>query len=287
MELSFASKSLTNVKDIIHRSLQEDIGEGDRTTEALKASKKSVLGKLIAKEPGIISGLKIAELTFQLLDGNIQFSLNCQDGEKVECGDQVATVQGTASTILSGERVALNYLQRMSGIATITNQFVQAVAGTQAVILDTRKTAPGLRMMDKWAVRSGGGENHRFGLYDMVLIKENHIKLAGSITEAVKQVLTNREENNGKQLAIEVEVKNLTEFQEALGLGVDRILLDNMNIDKIREAVKMTKGNIPLEVSGNVTLDNVRSIAETGVDYISIGMLTHSAKALDISLLIY
>jgi nicotinate-nucleotide pyrophosphorylase (carboxylating) len=195
----------------------------------------------------------------------------------------IARLSGPGYALLSGERVALNFIQRMSGIATLTRRFVEAVGGTPAIILDTRKTAPGLRVVDKWAVRLGGGQNHRFGLYDMVLIKDNHIAVAeGSITEAVVRVRARDE----RRLNIEVEVRNLAELREALELKVQRILLDNMTTDEMREAVRLADGRIPLEASGNITLANVAEVAQTGVDYISVGALTHSVQALDISLLL-
>ena len=200
----------------------------------------------------------------------------------MEKGVEIARITGQGRAILSGERVALNLLQRMSGIATLTRQFVEAVRGTSAVILDTRKTMPGLRMLDKCAVRLGGGQNHRFGLYDMVMIKDNHIAAVGSITQAVAQVRAHDQQRR----PIEVEVKNLEELAETLPLNVDRILLDNMTPAMMRDAVRLTNRRVPLEASGNVSLENVAAIAATGVDYISIGKLTHSAKALDISLLL-
>jgi nicotinate-nucleotide pyrophosphorylase (carboxylating) len=219
---------------------------------------------------------------FSLIDERAQFTPRVADGDQVEAGTIIATVSGPGPALLSGERVALNLLQRMSGIATLTHKFIQAVSGTKAVVLDTRKTAPGLRWLDKWAVRLGGGQNHRFGLYDMVLIKDNHIAAAGSITEAVRRVRA----GDKRSRAIEVEVKTLAELEETLELAVDRILLDNMSPAQMREAVQIANGRTPLEASGNVSLDNVADIAATGVDYISVGLLTHSVQALDVSLLL-
>ncbi|KAA3660755.1 MAG: carboxylating nicotinate-nucleotide diphosphorylase, partial [Chloroflexi bacterium] len=215
------------------------------------------------------------------LDKTVQLTPHVADGDAVEKGQLVATISGPAQSILSGERVALNFLQRMSGIATMTRQFMDAVAGTKAVVLDTRKTVPGLRATDKMAVTLGGGQNHRHGLYDMALIKENHIVAAGGITPAV-----NRVKEYAPDVPVEVEITNLTEFEEALTLPVDRIMLDNMSLDEMRMAVEMGNGRIPLEASGNVSLQTVRAIAKTGVDYISSGALTHSVVALDISLLL-
>jgi nicotinate-nucleotide pyrophosphorylase (carboxylating) len=202
------------------------------------------------------------------------------DGEPLTAGQVFATVSGPGRALLSAERVALNCLQRMSGIAALTRQFVDAVQGTRAVILDTRKTAPGLRVLDKWAVRLGGGQNHRHGLFDMVLIKDNHIAAVGGLSEAVRRVRA----ADAQKLAIEVEVRNLAELREALDLRVDRIMLDNMSLEDLCDAVQVTAGRTPLEASGNVTLANVAEIAATGVDFISVGALTHSAPALDISL---
>jgi nicotinate-nucleotide pyrophosphorylase (carboxylating) len=274
--------TIDQIIPVIQRALDEDIGDGDVTTLCTVPREAMVVGRLIAKEAGVIAGLEIAGLTFSLADERVQLSPHIADGDWVEKGKAIAEVTGPGRAVLTGERVALNFLQRMSGIATLTRRFVNAAKGTSAVILDTRKTAPGLRLLDKWAVRLGGGQNHRFGLYDMVLIKDNHITAVGSITETVVRV---RERDEQKR-AIEVEVKTLAELQEALGLPVDRIMLDNMTLEEMREAVRVTGGRIPLEASGNVNLDNVADVAATGVDYISIGMLTHSVQALDISLLL-
>jgi nicotinate-nucleotide pyrophosphorylase (carboxylating) len=270
------------VQMIIQQALREDIGDGDVTTLCTVPPDQMVRGKLVAKEAGVIAGLEVARLTFLQVDKRIEFLPQIADGGWVDVGDIIAQVRGPGRALLGGERVALNFLQRMSGIATLTHAFVKAIKGTSTVILDTRKTAPGLRVLDKWAVRLGGGENHRIGLYDMVLIKENHIAAVGSISETVARV----RECDEQKRAIEVEVKNLTELQEVLRLDVDRIMLDNMSLGEMREAVRLTAGRVPLEASGNVNLDNVAAVAATGVDYISIGMLTHSVKALDISLLL-
>jgi len=265
---------------IIQRALKEDIGDGDVTTLCTIPPEAMLKGQFIAKEAGVIAGLEVAHLTFALLDERVHFTPFIADGDQVRVGQVFAEVNGPGRALLSGERVALNFLQRMSGIATLTRRFVEAVSGTSAVILDTRKTAPGLRLLDKWAVRLGGGQNHRFGLYDMVLIKDNHIAAVGSISETVARVRA----YDARKRAIEVEVTTLDELREALTLKVDRILLDNMSLAEMREAVRLTGGRMPLEASGNVTLENVAAIAATGVDYISIGMLTHSVRALDISL---
>lgn len=273
------------IKEIVERSLKEDIGKGDITSSLLEGSDHVIKGKFIGKKAGVIAGLAVAKMVFDCLDNKIRFTNLFQDGGRVERGSIIADICGSAYELLAGERVALNFLQRMSGIATLTSKFVEKIAGTETVILDTRKTVPGLRILDKWAVRLGGGENHRFGLHDMVLIKENHIKLAGSISSAVNSIKKGLKEHK-QILEIEIEVKNHAELREALELGANRILLDNMTIEEIRKAVSITKRQIPLEVSGNVTLENVSSIAATGINYVSVGMLTHSVKALDISFLL-
>lgn len=266
------------ILEAIRRALNEDIGPGDVTTESIVPPQALMRGQIIAKQDGIVAGLDVAEAVYHVLDPEVQFQAQVEEGARVQRGQVLALVSGRARSLLTAERTALNFLGRMSGIATLTRQFVEAVAGTKAVILDTRKTAPGLRAVDKLAVRRGGGKNHRFGLYDMALIKDNHIDFAGSIAEAVQRVRT-----AAPQVEIEVEARTLDEVREALALGVTRILLDNMTLDMLREAVRLVGGRAKLEASGNVSLENVRAIAETGVDYISIGALTHSAKVFDLS----
>ena len=266
----------------IERALQEDIGAGDATTDSIIAPDATMQGQIIAKQPGIVAGLDVAQQTFMLLDERVSFEARVAEGARVENRQVLAKLSGPARALLTGERTALNFLGRMSGIATLTRQFVDAVnavSGTRAHILDTRKTAPGLRALDKLAVLRGGGMNHRIGLYDMILIKDNHIDFAGSLAEAVQRA---RAGSNG--LEIEVEARTLDDVRAALALNVQRILLDNMSPDMMRQAVQMNAGRAKLEASGNVTLDNVRKVAETGVDFISIGALTHSAKAFDVSL---
>lgn len=267
---------------VIKRALNEDIGSGDITTSAIVPDGLMFHGEFIVKRSGILAGFIVADLTFRHIDKRVMLSPRFPEGSPVKSGDTVAEIYGPTQALLKAERVALNFLQRMSGIATLTRKFVEAVQGTSAVILDTRKTAPGLRVLDKWAVELGGGQNHRFGLYDMVLIKENHIEVAGSITEAIKRVRSYMM----RRVPVEVEVKNIEEFCEAKESKPDRIMLDNMSTSEMREIVRLNRTEIPLEVSGNVGLENVREIAETGVDYISVGALTHSAKALDMSLLL-
>ncbi|MEK7250161.1 MAG: carboxylating nicotinate-nucleotide diphosphorylase, partial [Bacteroidota bacterium] len=240
--------------------------------------------ELLCKEDGIVAGLEVAALVFQYCDHSITVTSLVHDGQLAQKGQPIAKIDGSVKSILKGERTALNFLQRMSGIATATHKYVHAVAGTNAKISDTRKTAPGLRVLDKWAVRLGGGFNHRFGLDDMVLIKDNHIIAAGGITQAVglcKKYLGTEE----IEVQIEVETKNLTEVQEALHCaGIRRIMLDNFPLDEMRRTVDMIAHRVEVEASGGVNLQTVRPIAETGVDFISVGALTHSVTGLDISL---
>lgn len=271
-----------HLEKIVRNALKEDVGRADITSLAIIPEKLKYKGSIIAKEPGIIAGLDVAELCFKLFNPAIQFDKLQLDGNTVSMETVICHIHGSARSIVSAERVALNFLQRMSGIATLTAKFVEAVKGTSAIILDTRKTAPGLRMLDKWAVTLGGGENHRIGLYDMILIKENHIAVAGGLAEAVQRV--RKWQNKG--YPVEIEVTNLSELKTALELPLDRIMLDNMTLPDLKKAVEMAKGRIPLEASGNISLENIGEVAQTGVNYISIGALTHSVKALDMSLLL-
>jgi nicotinate-nucleotide pyrophosphorylase (carboxylating) len=263
----------------IVRALEEDLGSGDVTTWITVPEDIQAEARLVVNEAGIVAGLDVAEAVFRELDPKVDFSPLVPEGSRVAAGQVLAIVSGRARAILSAERTALNFLGRMSGIATLTRRFVDAVAGTRAEILDTRKTAPGLRAFDKQAVRLGGGHNHRFGLYDMILIKDNHIDLAGSLAEAVR-----RAQAAATGLEIEVEARTLEDVQAGLEAGARRILLDNMSPEMLMEAVNLVRGRARLEASGNVSLGNVRQIAETGVNDISIGALTHSVKVLDISL---
>jgi len=265
--------------DSIRGALAEDIGSGDVTTDSIVPANASLRGRIVAKQDGVVAGLDIAAAVWRELDERVSFSAPVSDGARVGNRTVLAEVAGPARALLTGERVALNFLGRMSGIATLTREFVDAVAGTKAVILDTRKTAPGLRLSDKLAVRIGGGQNHRTGLFDMVLIKDNHIDFAGSITAAVMRV-----REAGVAVEIEVEARMLDHVREALALGVERILLDNMSFELMREAVHITAGRAKLEASGNVSLANVLEVARTGVDYISVGALTHSPRVFDVSL---
>jgi len=256
--------------------LAEDLGDGDVTGDAVVDAEARCAASLLLKEPGIVSGLVVSEAVFRELDAGVSFEPSCADGDMVEPGE-LARVEGGARAILAGERLSLNLLGRLSGVATLTRRYVDAVAGTGATILDTRKTTPGLRSLEKEAVRHGGGTNHRLGLYDGVLVKENHIRLAGGIGEAVARA-------RAAGLPVEIECETIAEVGEALAAGVERILLDNMDVPGLRDAVALTDGRAELEASGGITLENVRAVAESGVDYISIGALTHSARALDVSL---
>jgi nicotinate-nucleotide pyrophosphorylase (carboxylating) len=273
---------VVQLKSIIQQALDEDIGAGDITSLATIPADLPCQGEFIAKAEGVIAGLEVVQWTFELVDPQIKFVPHVPDGATVKNREVIGTAYGSGLTLLQGERVALNFLQRMSGIATLTQKFVQGAEG-KAVILDTRKTAPGLRLFDKWAVRLGGGANHRFGLDDMALIKDNHIAAAGGITAAVARMRSYLKDQAMAKIPIEVEVKNLEELREVLTLGVDRIMLDNMSLESMAQAVAITQGAVPLEASGNVNLERVGAIAQTGVDYISVGHLTHSVTALDIS----
>jgi len=269
-----------DILQAIQRALEEDIGAGDATTNSIVPAGAHMTGQIIAKQDGIVAGLGLAGSVFKVHDPSVQVDLLVEEGGAVSNRQALAQVSGPARSLLTGERVALNFLGRMSGIATLTRQFVDQVRGTRAVILDTRKTAPGLRKVDKLAVRYGGGQNHRTGLYDMILIKDNHIDFAGSLRAAVLQARA-----GGSGLPIEVETRTLDDVRAALDLGVERILLDNMTCEMMAQAVKLANGRAKLEASGNVTLENVRQVAETGVDYISVGALTHSVKVFDVSFL--
>jgi nicotinate-nucleotide pyrophosphorylase (carboxylating) len=277
-----------SLKRIVRTALDEDVGAGDISTNWTVPESREVRAKLIAKEAGVVAGLDVAAAIFREVDPAIAFLPRVSDGARVAVGEVVAELSGPARGILTGERTALNFLQRMSGIATETSRYCEAVAGTGAHILDTRKTAPGLRSLDKYAVTVGGGRNHRIGLYDMVLLKENHVAAAGGVAPAVRAARARMEEA-GRTVKLGIEVENLEQLESALDAGVDWILLDNMAVDQMRRAatrVRELGDRRPvLEASGNVRIDNVRSIAETGVDAISIGALTHSVRALDLSLL--
>lgn len=267
---------------LIEQALIEDIHTGDITTLAVVPGSRPVSARLIAKENLLVAGLAISARVFDILDSSIRFTACLDDGEKASSGTILATLHGEAAQLLMGERVALNFLQRMCGIATLTASFVEAVSGTKARIVDTRKTTPGLRQLEKFAVRVGGGINHRTGLYDGVLIKENHIVAAGGVAEAIRRARAYIPHT----LKIEIETENLSQVDEALAAGADIIMLDNMTLDQMRQAVAAIGNRALVEASGGVNLKRVRAIAETGVDIISVGALTHSPRAMDISMLL-
>ncbi len=273
---------MQQIDSIIRNALAEDIHTGDITTQALQLKPESVAGILKAKEDMNVCGLNVAARVFSILDEETRFAPRCSDGDFVPAGTVIAEMSGNASSLLQGERVALNLMQRMSGVATLTAKYVHTVEGTKARIVDTRKTTPGLRVLEKYAVRVGGGINHRTGLYDGVLIKENHIAAAGGIVEAIRRARSYIPHT----LKIEIETESLTDVTQALAAGADIIMLDNMNIETMKEAVAIIAGRATVEASGGVNLTTVRAIAETGVDIISVGALTHSAPSMDISMLL-
>lgn len=264
----------------IEEWLDEDIGFGDITTTSTIPETEQGRGILYAKEAGIVAGLPIAQLVFEVIDPTLTFAPRVEEGTAVSKGESIAEVSGSVQSILTGERLALNLLQRLSGIATRTHEFVQAIEGTKARVVDTRKTTPGLRLLEKYAVRIGGGHNHRYALYDAVMIKDNHIKGAGGIKQAVEAA----RQAIPHTMKIEVETESMTQVEEALLAGADIIMLDNMSLELMKEAVQFIAGRAIVEASGGVNLDTIRAIAETGVDVISVGALTHSIRALDISL---
>jgi nicotinate-nucleotide pyrophosphorylase (carboxylating) len=266
---------------IVRHALEEDFGRaGDITSDLVVPKEREASALLVARKPGTIAGLIAAEAAFRLVDPALAFRFETQDGDDANKGQGLGTVEGAARSILTAERVALNFVGHLSGIATATRTLVDEVAGTKARIVCTRKTTPGLRLLEKYAVRCGGGFNHRFGLDDAALVKDNHIAAAGGIAPAIVRIRAGL----GHMAKIEIEVDTLDQLQEALGLGVDTILLDNMGIADLKRAVEIADGRAVLEASGNVTLANVRAIAETGVDYISSGAITHSAPSLDVAL---
>jgi nicotinate-nucleotide pyrophosphorylase (carboxylating) len=269
-----------DARRVVRLALAEDIGAGDATTRAVIGEETDCAAEILAKETGVACGLGFAEAVFAELDPRVRFDALAQDGALVDAPPVVvARVEGPARAILTGERTALNLVGRLSGVATLTRHYVDAVAGTGATILDTRKTTPGLRALEKYAVRCGGGTNHRLGLDDAILVKDNHLRLAGGIVAAVERA---REAAMG--LPVEVEAETMEDVAAALAAGADRILLDNMTPDLLSQAVSLVGGRAALEASGGVTLDTVRAVAETGVDFISVGALTHSARSLDVSL---
>ncbi len=275
--------NLRSIDGLVELALAEDIGIGDITTEATVPIEQQGTGVITAKSGGIIAGLPVAARVFEKLDPDLSFRALVNDGASVTTGTRIVEVQGSAKTILSGERTALNFLQRLSGVATLTTAFVNAVADYDVKIVDTRKTAPGWRAVQKYAVHVGGGHNHRFGLYDGVLIKDNHIVAAGGLAYAVQRAKV-RTPHTAK---IEIEVETLEQAEEALGAGADILLLDNMSITLMKAVVKRVGSRAATEASGGITLEQVRAVAETGVKFISVGALTHSAMPLDISLTLF
>lgn len=272
--------NIESIKSVIDYALKEDIGNGDITTNSLIPLDLQTKATMVAKSTGVIAGLAIAEYVFRTLSADITWKALVNDGDKVSKGDHILEISGSYRALLTGERVALNFLQRMSGIATMTANYVDTLKGYKTKILDTRKTVPGLRLLDKYAVMMGGGTNHRIGLYDMVLIKDNHIKIAGGITNAVSQIKKNLPDG----IKIEVETTTIEEVHEALANGVDIIMLDNMSNSTMAECVRIIDGQAKVEASGNMTMDRLKEVAATGVDFISIGALTHSVAAFDISM---
>jgi len=272
------------IDEIVSLALKEDLGNGDHTSQSTIPAEATGRAELLIKEDGVIAGIDVAKEVFRQVDPSLKFVGLLDDGQKVRRGDIAFTVSGRSISILSGERLALNFLQRMSGIATSTQKMTELLKGTNTRLLDTRKTTPNLRMLEKYAVKAGGGHNHRFGLYDMILIKDNHVDFSGGIPqalEATKKYLTEK----GLDLKIEIEVRDFNELNQVLGIGgVDRIMLDNFTVDGLRSAIKLIKGRFETEASGGITIDTIRQYAETGVDFISVGALTHHIKSLDMSL---
>jgi nicotinate-nucleotide pyrophosphorylase (carboxylating) len=268
------------MEETIRQYLSEDIGGGDVTTDSIVPPDHVSEASIIAKEECVVAGHAFVRKVFEILDPDVTYEELVMDGSIAAKGTIVSRVKAHTRAILTGERVALNIFQRLSGIATATHRFVLAVEGTKTRILDTRKTSPGMRGMEKYAVRAGGGDNHRFGLYDMALVKENHVTIAGSIKDAVARI------RGRSNVALEVEVRNMRELREALAERVDRIMLDNWNDEEIGEAVALVAGRIPIEVSGNMTVERARQVARAGIDFISVGSITHSFKSADLSLLV-
>lgn len=278
-----------SVREIIRIALEEDIGSGDITSTLLISEEHKSKASIIAKDDFVVAGLPFVKEVFDQLDPQTKITIFKADGSKVKKGDMIAEIYGKTRIILAGERTGLNILQRLSGIATLTSKFVEKISGLKTKVVDTRKTTPGLRFMEKYAVKAGGGNNHRFGLFDAVLIKDNHIKASGGIKEALRLIKKKRSliEAILSNTRVEIEVGNINELKDAIDEGADIIMLDNMPLEDMRKAVETVRNSrkdITLEASGNVNLDNVKEIAETGVDWISIGALTHSAPAADISM---
>ena len=270
---------LKAAQTLIELALLEDVGSGDITTDNIIPAETRRKAKMVAKADGVVAGLPVAEMVFKSLDPKLMWKVLTPEGSRVKKGDVMVEFEGTYRALLTGERTALNFLQRMSGIATMSAKYADAVKDFKTVILDTRKTLPGFRMLDKYAVKTGGASNHRIGLYDMAMIKDNHIEVAGGITKAVKAV----RDNIKSGIQVEVETTTLAQVQEAIDAGADIIMLDNMDNETMKKGVKLIAGRAKVEASGNMTLERLREVAATGVDFISIGALTHSVSALDIS----
>ncbi len=272
------------IDGLLTLAFAEDIGEGDHTT--LSSIPEHAVGQseLLIKEEGVLAGVEIAKMVFHRFDPDLQVEVAIEDGTPVKPGDVAFTVRGRVRSMLQTERLVLNILQRMSGIATTTREYVELLRGTTTKVLDTRKTTPGMRLLEKQAVKLGGGENHRIGLFDMILLKDNHVDFAGGIENALRGAQRYLKEKN-KMLKVEIEVRDLAELEEALRVGIaDRIMLDNFSVEETRKAVKRVAGRVELESSGGITRDTIRAYAETGVDFVSVGALTHSVKSLDMSL---
>ena len=277
--------NIPNLDELIQMALREDIGDGDHSTLACIPHDATGTAKMVAKQDGILCGAEVGERVFKLVDPTLKVTLLMHDGDFVKRGDQLMLVEGHSGSILTAERTALNYMQRLSGIATETHRMVQMLDGLNTRLLDTRKTTPNMRLLEKYAVACGGGTNHRIGLYDMVMLKDNHIDFAGGIEAAIDRTHSYLKEK-GKNLRIEIEVRNLDELERVLAHGgVDRIMLDNFDVDTLREAVKRIGGKYETEASGGITDQTLRKYAETGVDFISVGALTHHIKSMDISLI--
>ena len=272
------------IHSFIANALAEDVGDGDHTSLATIPAGTQGKAKLLVKDTGILAGVELSLEIFKQVDPGLKVNVLLHDGAEIKPKDIVFEVEGDAQSILTAERLVLNCMQRMSGVATKTHEIVELLKGTGTRVLDTRKTTPGMRYLEKWAVKIGGGVNHRFGLFDMILIKDNHVDYSGGIKQAINNTQKYLQKT-GKKLAIEIEVRNLSELQQVLDAGgIDRILLDNFNFDDLRKAVSMVGGKYDTEASGGITIDNIRKYAECGVDYISVGALTHSVKSLDLSL---
>jgi nicotinate-nucleotide pyrophosphorylase (carboxylating) len=278
------SSSKPQIEEIVERALAEDLGKGDVTTRALIPGDQQGTGFILAKEEGILAGTGAARQVFHRVDPELEVEILLEDGARLKPGSKVAKVSGSIASILKAERVALNFLQRLSGIASETNRYVAKVEGLPVRIMDTRKTTPGLRSLEKYAVRVGGGENHRLNLGDGILIKDNHLVALRSQGLDIKEIIARARQNAPQRLQVEVEVRTISEALEAVKAGANIVMLDNMNLEDMRKAVKSIQGSALIEASGGITLDNVRAVAETGVDFISIGALTHSTRALDINL---